>query len=343
MIPYQKWHSIDWLASSAARMLNYEEQGVYRALLDIAWKDGPVKNEEPPYLPDDPEKLAYKLGLPIDEFNRVWQKVALHFERDERGLRNERQMLEYEDAKAFIERQREAGKANKGKRKRGRKPRLTTANHGQPRLTKPEPNQTEPDHSYSHSQSNSNSSDEEEKKTPIQTTTTLPDNSKREPEVVVVDERQVKEFLKAPEARTKRMQPIGSMLGAADLDDDNPNRSVDALANVVLLAWRQFFPNGKARAPTNHQATQIADAHIKQAVGGEVASSVPRAIEILADEAREKRLDNPLGYYFGVLSKGGLATWLEKETKAEAKAKRDEAMAAAVRKGVEMERAKGAR
>ena len=112
MIPYMRWYSSDYLASSAIRQFTLEEEAVYRRLLDLAWDRGPnTEGETPPVLPNDPEELAWALGIEPRKFRGLWNsRVEKKFTVDGDELYNERQFKEYERAKAFIEERRASGR-----------------------------------------------------------------------------------------------------------------------------------------------------------------------------------------------------------------------------------------
>lgn len=61
------WYQGRFWSSYAVAQLTWAEQGVYRALLDAAWKDGG--------LPNDPAALALKARGPVTEFRKHWRAV----------------------------------------------------------------------------------------------------------------------------------------------------------------------------------------------------------------------------------------------------------------------------
>ena len=71
-----KWEK--WQADYRVTKLTWAEQGVYRALLDAAWKAGG--------LPNNPAQLAALARGPLPEFRRHWRAVAQFWQRRPDGL-----------------------------------------------------------------------------------------------------------------------------------------------------------------------------------------------------------------------------------------------------------------
>ena len=127
--------------------------------------------------------------------------------------------------------------------------------------------------------------------------------------------------------------PIGGMLGGKPRDNGKP-ASGESVANWILAAWRHSM-NAKCRGPSIMDAEQIAEVLIREGPR-EVNKAAARMVELLAEEAAEKGLKDPLSYLFGILNKGGLGRWLAKETKSERKAREAAELKAAVAEGQRM-------
>lgn len=76
--PWYKWHPEDFVRDERVRMMTYEQQGVYRALLDHQWTHGAI--------PVDPEDIAIMLRIPTKDFERIWRRVPTCFEEKDGGL-----------------------------------------------------------------------------------------------------------------------------------------------------------------------------------------------------------------------------------------------------------------
>lgn len=134
-------------------------------------------------------------------------------------------------------------------------------------------------------------------------------------------------------------QPLGGMLGGRPRDRGLPVNG-ERLADWILAAWSVSGFNG-CRGPTIREAEQIADVLMREGPRSQITQAATRMVEVLADEVAEKKrlkdpLKDPLGYLFGVLNKGGLGRWLEKETKAERKKRESAELKAAVDEGRRM-------
>jgi uncharacterized protein YdaU (DUF1376 family) len=95
------------------RRLSYDQQGPYLFLLMEAWTTGG-------FLPDDPVQLANIAGVPMRAWMKMAPMVLSFFKKDERGLYQERLLVELAKAQHFVETRRQNG--SKG----GRPPNLPT-------------------------------------------------------------------------------------------------------------------------------------------------------------------------------------------------------------------------
>jgi uncharacterized protein YdaU (DUF1376 family) len=79
-LPMMPWFPKEFMAATAT--WSFAERSAYRALLDVQWEMG--------VLPNEPWRLAQAIGLPLPEFEPLWEMVRTKFEAVRGGIRNER-------------------------------------------------------------------------------------------------------------------------------------------------------------------------------------------------------------------------------------------------------------
>src|SRR5260221_4965277 len=81
--PAYQWYVKDWRSSSHVLRMTWEQQGIYRFLLDQQWLDGSI--------PRDHGELARMVNLSLRRFEIVWPRILECFTATEGGrLINER-------------------------------------------------------------------------------------------------------------------------------------------------------------------------------------------------------------------------------------------------------------
>jgi uncharacterized protein YdaU (DUF1376 family) len=106
--PAYQWYPKDFKTDEKCQLMNYEQQGVYRALLDHQWLHGSI--------PIDPEDIAELLKIPYKDFQKIWRRVGVCFEEINGRLVNERMEKEREKLDSFKAERSESG--SKGAQKR---------------------------------------------------------------------------------------------------------------------------------------------------------------------------------------------------------------------------------
>jgi uncharacterized protein YdaU (DUF1376 family) len=107
--PAYQWYVRDYMSDEAVALMSYEQQGIYRALLDRQWLEGSI--------PADPSQLAAILRVPVAKFQKLWPAVAVKFKPTEEGrLANGRMERERAKAEEYREAKARAG-ASGGKAK----------------------------------------------------------------------------------------------------------------------------------------------------------------------------------------------------------------------------------
>lgn len=100
--PSYQWYPRDFDMDEEVRLMSYEEEGVFRRLLDHQWfHDG---------LPADLDKLARLVPkIAPARFRKIWPAMAMKFEQVDGRLVNPKLERVRQDAARYIERQRNAG------------------------------------------------------------------------------------------------------------------------------------------------------------------------------------------------------------------------------------------
>jgi uncharacterized protein YdaU (DUF1376 family) len=107
--PAYQWYVRDYMSDEAVALMSYEQQGIYRALLDRQWLEGSI--------PADPSQIAAILRVPAAKFTKLWPAVAVKFKPSGEGrLANGRMERERAKAEEYREAKARAG-ASGGKAK----------------------------------------------------------------------------------------------------------------------------------------------------------------------------------------------------------------------------------
>lgn len=69
--PAYQWFPRDFAMDEVAQLMNYEQQGMYRKLLDHQWLEGSI--------PADEVELAALLKVPVARFRKLWPRIARKF------------------------------------------------------------------------------------------------------------------------------------------------------------------------------------------------------------------------------------------------------------------------
>lgn len=100
--PAFQWYVRDFMADEAVALMSYEQQGIYRALLDRQWLEGSI--------PGNVDQIAAILKLPAKRFRKLWPAIAGKFTAAADGrLRNGRLERERQKQDAYRETQRQKG------------------------------------------------------------------------------------------------------------------------------------------------------------------------------------------------------------------------------------------
>jgi uncharacterized protein YdaU (DUF1376 family) len=107
--PAFQWYVRDFMSDEAVALMSYEQQGIYRALLDRQWLEGSI--------PADTEQIAALLKIPHSRFTRLWPAIAPKFVATGAGrLQNTRMERERQKQDEYRAHQSEAGKHGAAKR-----------------------------------------------------------------------------------------------------------------------------------------------------------------------------------------------------------------------------------
>ena len=107
--PAYQWYVRDYMSDEAVALMSYEQQGIYRALLDRQWLEGSI--------PSDPAQLAAILRVPGAKFLKLWPRVSVKFvECGEGRLQNRRMEREREKLSEFKEAKSRSGSKGAAKR-----------------------------------------------------------------------------------------------------------------------------------------------------------------------------------------------------------------------------------
>lgn len=112
--PAYQWYVRDYMSDEAVALMSYEQQGIYRALLDRQWLEGSI--------PADPSQLAAILRVPAARFEKLWPRIAVKFSPVADGrLANGRMERERQKAEDYKRAASENGKKGAAKKWGGHK------------------------------------------------------------------------------------------------------------------------------------------------------------------------------------------------------------------------------
>lgn len=123
--PAYQWYVMDARGDEVFMLMSYEQQGIYRALLDHQWIEGS--------LPADPKQLATILKVTPGRFAKVWPLISAKFLKNSDGrlindrLENQRHLLDQ-----YLEEKRKRGQ-NGGRRRADRLAAASLALHAKPK------------------------------------------------------------------------------------------------------------------------------------------------------------------------------------------------------------------
>lgn len=106
--PAYQWYPKDFKSDEKCQLMNFEQQGVYRALLDHQWLHGSI--------PNDVEDIAELLKIPLKDFQKVWRRVSPCFQEVDGRLVNPRMEKDRAQLTAFKAERKEAGAKGAAKR-----------------------------------------------------------------------------------------------------------------------------------------------------------------------------------------------------------------------------------
>lgn len=108
--PAYQWYPKDYELDEAVKLMSYEQEGIYRRLLDHQWLNGS--------LPADPKQIAKLVPkVPAARFLKLWEGIAEKFNGTVPGrLTNGRLERQRQAAEAYRDGQSDAGKLGAAKR-----------------------------------------------------------------------------------------------------------------------------------------------------------------------------------------------------------------------------------
>jgi len=94
--PWFKFYPRDWLSDEKVRALSFRARGVYMEIISLMWKSRTCK------LPNDLKRLARMVGLPQDDFVKIWDKELMHptariFSVKKGNIQSDRLLLEKQE------------------------------------------------------------------------------------------------------------------------------------------------------------------------------------------------------------------------------------------------------
>lgn len=110
--PWYPHYVADWRLSRSVRQMTYEQRGMYRELMDVAWGDGTVE----PCLTDDDAWIAKELGVPLARWKKVGPAIRACWEARGGKLYNPRLSKAWEIQRAKYDLKVKAGKESAKKR-----------------------------------------------------------------------------------------------------------------------------------------------------------------------------------------------------------------------------------
>lgn len=104
--PWYPHYVADWRLSRSVRQMTYEQRGMYRELMDVAWGDGTVE----PCLTDDDRWIANELAVPLSRWKKVGGAVRVCWEARDGKLYSPRLSQAWEVQRTKYELRSQAGK-----------------------------------------------------------------------------------------------------------------------------------------------------------------------------------------------------------------------------------------
>lgn len=106
--PWFKFYPRDWLSDEKVRALSFRARGVYMEILCLMWKSRTCK------LPGDKKRLSRMVGLPEDEFVKIWAEL-MHpedpiFKIKKNKIQSDRLLLELSELKRIKKARSDAAK-----------------------------------------------------------------------------------------------------------------------------------------------------------------------------------------------------------------------------------------
>lgn len=103
--PAYQWYVKDYDSDEAVKLMTYEQEGVYRRLLDHQWLHGSI--------PADPKQIAMLVPkVPPRRFLSLWPGIATKFTEAGGRLRNEKLEKVRRDTAAYKATKAAAGRAS---------------------------------------------------------------------------------------------------------------------------------------------------------------------------------------------------------------------------------------
>lgn len=101
--PAYQWYPKDYDTDEAVKLMTYEEEGVYRRLLDHQWLQGSI--------PSDVQQIARLVPkVPLTRFKKLWAAMVGKFENVDGRLVNQRLERQRREQQAFHDTAAENGK-----------------------------------------------------------------------------------------------------------------------------------------------------------------------------------------------------------------------------------------
>lgn len=111
--PWYPHYVADWRLSRAVRQMSYEQRGMYRELMDVAWGDGTVE----PCLMDDDGWIAKELGVVASRWKKVGPAIRACWESRDGKLYSPRLSKAWEIQRAKYDIAKRAGEESARKRR----------------------------------------------------------------------------------------------------------------------------------------------------------------------------------------------------------------------------------
>lgn len=110
--PWYPHYVADWRLSRAVRQMTYEQRGMYRELMDVAWGDGTIE----PCLMDSDAWIARELGVSLARWTKVGPAIRACWEARDGKLYSPRLSKAWAIQRAKYDLKVQAGRASAKKR-----------------------------------------------------------------------------------------------------------------------------------------------------------------------------------------------------------------------------------